>query len=63
MYRPIEFDGIEYFCAKCGEIFGELDGGYCPYCGTEYIEIDDEREIANILYFKEKLKERNTSSR
>ena len=62
MYRPIEFDGMKYFCEKCGEIFGELDGGCCPYCGTKYIEINDEREIANVLYFKKKFKEHNASS-
>lgn len=62
MYRPIEFDGMKYFCTECGEIFGELDSNCCPYCGTEYIEINDEREIANVLYFKKKFKERNASS-
>jgi len=62
MYRPIEFDGVEYFCIECGEIFGELDNGCCPYCGAEYVEINDEREITNVLYFKKKFKERNASS-
>lgn len=51
----IEFDGFEYFCTECGETFGELDDYSCPYCGTE-IEGDDEREIKNLLAFKEELK-------
>ena len=29
MYRPIEFDGVKYFCIECGEIFGELDSNCC----------------------------------
>lgn len=62
MYRPIEFDGMKYFCTECGEIFGELDRNCCPYCGTEYVEINDEREIANVLYFKKKFKDCNASS-
>ena len=33
-----------------------------PYCGTEYVKINDEREIANVLYFKKKFKERNALS-
>ena len=61
MYRPIEFNGTEYYCTECGETFGELDNNCCPYCGTEYVEINDEIEIANVLYFKKKLKERNAS--
>lgn len=62
MYRPIEFDGTEYFCTECGETFGELDSNCCPYCGTEFVDINDEREIANVLYFKQKLKKHNASS-
>ena len=34
--NKIEFDGIEYFCTECGEVFYELDNNCCPYCGTEY---------------------------
>lgn len=56
--RIESYDTINY-CDKCGEIVAIYINCRCPYCEAE-INIEDKKEIENLLIFKQKLKKRGT---